>query len=158
AFGFIWERGHDPRSEAPIGFSRARVGVERMSINCAICHTVRERSAPDAEPRLHFGGAGNTLDIQGYVRFLGRCASDDQLFNARALLPAMQERFRLNWLEQLAYRFVLIPVTRKALLRQQEQFAWASRRPDWGIGRISPFNPVKFAMLGLGDDETVDNS
>ena len=31
-------------------------------------------------------------------------------------------------------------------------------RPDWGPGRIDPFNPVKFRMLGLAVDATIGNS
>src|SRR5689334_18817909 len=36
SLGFVWEAGHD-QTGAPVGFSRARIGFERMSINCAIC-------------------------------------------------------------------------------------------------------------------------
>ena len=31
-------------------------------------------------------------------------------------------------------------------------------RPNWGPGRIDPFNPVKFYNLGLADDGTIGNS
>src|SRR4051794_9308261 len=37
SLGLRWEAGRD-QSNAPIGFSRARVGFERMAINCAFCH------------------------------------------------------------------------------------------------------------------------
>src|SRR6476660_2022584 len=50
AFGFIWEPGRDRTLGTPIGFSRAKVGVERMSINCALCHTTRARLSADAQP------------------------------------------------------------------------------------------------------------
>jgi len=39
AFGLLYERGRNPAIDPPIGFSRAKVGVERMAINCAVCHT-----------------------------------------------------------------------------------------------------------------------
>jgi mono/diheme cytochrome c family protein len=157
AFGLIYERGRNPAVDTPVGFSRAKVGVERMSINCAVCHTVRARLAPDAEPRLYFGGAANTVDIQGYQRFLSRCAADDR-FTADHLIPAMAAKTNLSWLDRLTYRFVLIPFVRKRLLEQGEAFAWANRRPAWGPGRIDPFNPVKFGMLRLADDGTIGNS
>src|SRR5262245_21392341 len=35
--GFRWEDGR-AASDAPIGFARTRVGVERISITCAVCH------------------------------------------------------------------------------------------------------------------------
>ena len=31
-------------------------------------------------------------------------------------------------------------------------------RPDWGRGRIDPFNPVKFGFLKLPVDDTIGNS
>jgi mono/diheme cytochrome c family protein len=157
AFGLLYERGRNPAADSPVGFSRAKVGVERMSINCAVCHTVRARLTPDAEPQLYFGGAANTVDIQGYQRFLSRCAADDR-FTADHLIPAMAAKTDLSWLDRLTYRFVLIPFVRKRLLEQGESFAWANRRPAWGPGRIDPFNPVKFGMLRLADDGTVGNS
>src|SRR5262249_30440084 len=70
AFGLLYERGRSPAIDPPIGFSRAKVGVERMAINCAVCHTVRARLAADAEPQFYVGAAANTVDIQGYLRFL----------------------------------------------------------------------------------------
>ena len=60
--------------------------------------------------------------------------------------------------ERLTYRFLLIPATRKALKAQAERFAWPTPRPDWGPGRIDPFNPVKFGNLRLPDDGTIGNS
>jgi mono/diheme cytochrome c family protein len=157
AFGLLYERGRNPAVDPPVGFSRAKVGVERMAINCAVCHTVRARTAADSEPQLYFGGAANTVDIQGYQRFLSRCAADDR-FTADNLLPAMAAKVKLSWLDRMTYRFLLIPITRKRLLEQRDTFAWAGRRPTWGPGRIDPFNPVKFDMLGLKDDETIGNS
>jgi mono/diheme cytochrome c family protein len=157
AFGLLYEPGRNPAVDPPIGFSRARVGVERMAINCAVCHAVRARTSAAAEPQFYIGGAANTVDIQGYQRFLSRCAADER-FTADNLIPAMEAKVKLSWLERLAYRFVLIPITRKRLLEQRDTFAWAGRRPTWGPGRIDPFNPVKFDMLGLADDETIGNS
>jgi mono/diheme cytochrome c family protein len=157
AFGLLYERGRNPAIDPPVGFSRAKVGVERMSINCAVCHTVRARLAPDAEPQLYVGAAANTVDIQGYQRFLSRCAADDR-FTADNLIPAMADKVELSWLDRLTYRFVLIPFVRKRLLEQRDAFAWTNNRPVWGPGRIDPFNPVKFGMLRLADDGTIGNS
>jgi hypothetical protein len=111
----------------------------------------------DAEPQFYVGAAANTVDIQGYQRFLSRCAADDR-FTADHLIPAMAAKVKLSWLDRMTYRFILIPFVRKRLLEQGEGFAWANRRPAWGPGRIDPFNPVKFGMLHLADDETIGNS
>jgi mono/diheme cytochrome c family protein len=156
SLGLVWEKGHGP-ADPPIGFSRARVGVERMAINCAICHVVTARLDEGSEPRLYLAGAANTVDIQAYQRFLSRCAQDPR-FNADVLLSAMEKRLELSWLDRLTYRLAIIPITKKRLSEQAEAFAWTGSRPIWGPGRIDPFNPVKFGMLGLPDDGTIGNS
>ena len=64
----------------------------------------------------------------------------------------------MGFLEKQLYRFVLIPVVRKQLKKQGEDYAWSYQRPRWGPGRIDPFNPVKFNMLKLTNDGSVGNS
>src|ERR1041385_6353201 len=157
AFGFLWEQGRDRERGTPVGFSRAKVGVERMSINCALCHSVRVRLSETAVPKIYPGGAGNTIDIQGYQRFLSNCAVDRE-FNAGNLIPIMDQMVGLNVAEKALYRFVLIPVARWQLKKQGKDYAWSYQRPRWGPGRIDPFNPVKFGMLRLTDDGTIGNS
>jgi mono/diheme cytochrome c family protein len=157
SLGLRWEAGRDHEIDAPVGASKARVGVERIAINCAFCHFVSVRTAAGTEPTIVEAGAGNTIDVLGYQRFLMRCASDPR-FTADVLLPVIEQDTQLSWLDRLLYRFVLIPITRKRLLEQKEEFAWTERRPEWGPGRIDPFNPVKFGMLGLEDDGTIGNS
>jgi hypothetical protein len=159
SLGFRWEPGRT-QSEAPIGFSRARVGVERMAPNCALCHVTTYRRAPGAPLEYALAGPGNTVDVLGYQNFLISCASDEKRFSADVLLPAMAQKVHLSWLDRIIFRFVLIPLVRKSLLEQGRKFAWTKDhdRPAWGPGRIDPFNPVKFDMLRLADDGTIGNS
>jgi len=156
ALGFVWEPGRD-HSDAPVGFSRARVGFERMAINCAFCHVTVARLDSAAQPTLYPAGPSNTVNVFGYQAFLTDCAKDPR-FTADILLPAIEQEVPLSFLDRQLYRFVIIPATRKALLQQGEQFGWVDKRPAWGPGRIDPFNPVKFGMLHLPDDGTIGNS
>ena len=55
-------------------------------------------------------------------------------------------------------RGTIIPATRRGILRLQEQDAWMKRNPDWGRGRIDPFNPVKFRTLKQPVYTTIGNS
>jgi mono/diheme cytochrome c family protein len=128
-----------------------------MAINCAFCHAAIARTAADAAPVIYPGGASNTVDVFGYQAFLTACARDPR-FTADVLLPAMQQVADLSLIDRLLYRYLIIPATQKALLAQGNSFAWTAKRPAWGPGRIDPFNPVKFGMLGLPDDGTVGNS
>jgi hypothetical protein len=156
--GFRWEAGRTT-SDAPLGFSRARVGFERMSINCAFCHITSYRRAPDAPLEFALAGPGNTVDVLAYQNFLAACVRDPR-FTADVLLPAMEQEVRLSWLDRLLYRYAIIPIVKKRLLQQGERFTWTTEhhRPPWGPGRIDPFNPVKFDMLALPDDGTIGNS
>jgi hypothetical protein len=97
------------------------------------------------------------LTPQAFSRFLEAAAADPR-FNASDMLKAIGEIGTLSWSDSLMYRFVLIPATRRALLRHREEFAWMDKRPGWGRGRIDPLNPFKYRQLRQPIDETIGNS
>jgi hypothetical protein len=157
SLGLRWEDGRGPL-QAPIGFSLARVGVDRISITCAVCHVTNYRMREGERLRFALGGPSNALDVLAYQRFLTAAVRDPR-FSADVLLPAMADAgIDLSWLDRQLYRYVLIPATRKALLEQGANFAWTEGGPSWGPGRIDPFNPAKFDMLGIAVDGTIGNS
>jgi hypothetical protein len=94
---------------------------------------------------------------QAYVRFLIACASDPR-FNADTIMAEIAKNYRMPVMDRLTYRFLIIPFTRRGILRLKDQDAWMNDRPDWGRGRIDPFNPVKFRYLGQKVDNTIGNS
>lgn len=154
SFGFVWEPGH----ELPIGFSRADLfGGPRVAINCAFCHTTAYRLDPAGPRTLVAAGPGNLIDPQAYVRFLHTVAEDPR-FNAGELLKAIDGLTDLSWFQRMQYRLLLIPATRRALKRQKAQFAWMDKNPDWGPGRVDPFNPIKFRILRQPIDGTIGNA
>ncbi len=53
---------------------------------------------------------------------------------------------------------MLIPIVKKQLIEQGEDFRWADERPDWGPGRDAPMNLTKFNFLGMPHDDSVDNT
>jgi mono/diheme cytochrome c family protein len=153
SFGILWEAG----KELPIGFSKKRVTVDRVAINCALCHTTRVRISPTAQPMLIPGGPANVMDPQRYARFLHDAAGDPR-FNAGDVLSEIGKLTSLSWSDSLLYRFAFIPGTKRALLRQREALAWMNDRPDPGPGRVDPFNPPKFSILEQPIDDTIGNS
>lgn len=163
AFGFTFEddaRGQ-PR-ETPIGLSRTKLGVapldiEVLAINCATCHVQTWALPGEAKPRIFVGGSSNRLNAQAYTRFVAACAESEG-FETAPLLKAMGERERMPWYEVLMYRMLVIPVARD-LIRERlgARFHWTWSRPEWGPGRLSPFNPVKFDYLSQPVDETIDH-
>jgi mono/diheme cytochrome c family protein len=154
AFGMIYEAGH----ETPIGFSVQKIGFPRVAINCAFCHSGTVRDREGAAPRVVLGGSAGQLDAQAYLRFLFGCAADPR-FTADHILDEMRrDNVPLSGFDRAIYRHLLIPQTRKGLLQQRDDYAWTSGRPDWGRGRIEPFNPVKFNLLKLPVDDTLGMS
>jgi mono/diheme cytochrome c family protein len=153
SFGLVWEEG----KELPVGFSKKTIGFDRVALNCAFCHTATYRARPDDKPTIVAAGPSHQFDPQAYVRFLYACASDPR-FNADNLMQEISNVYKLSPVEKLLYRYVLIPQTRQALLKQKTQFAWMDTKPNWGRGRIDPFNPIKFGILKQTPDDTVGNS
>lgn len=154
AFGLFWPRG----DATPVGLSIKTLGViPRVAPNCAFCHQGSYRLAAEDAARLVSAGPGTRVDPQSYIRFLIRSGNDPR-FTADRLMQAIESIYAMPLWERLTYRYVLIPATRKALRAQAAQFAWMATRPDWGPGRIDPFNPVKFHNLRLPDDGTIGNS
>lgn len=154
AIGVYWERG----SELPVGFSKMTLGVvPRVAPNCAFCHQSSYRLAADHKPTLVPGGTGGRVDPQGFIRFLAKVGTDDG-FTSSAVMKQIKAIYDMPLWERLLYRFAIIPATQLALKQQATRFAWMDSRPDWGPGRIDPFNPVKFANLKLPDDHTIGNS
>jgi mono/diheme cytochrome c family protein len=154
AFGFQWE----PGQELPVGFSKADLfGGPRVAINCAFCHTASVRTSELEPPRLIPAGPGNQINPQAYVKFLQAAAADPR-FDSDELLTAIRGITPLSWRQRMQYRFLLIPAARRALQKQRRLYEWMYKNPEWGPGRIDPFNPVKFGILELPVDSTIGNS
>lgn len=153
SFGLVWEEG----KELPVGFSKKTIGFDRVAINCAFCHTASYRTRSTDKPTIIAGGPSHQFDPQSYVRFLYACASDPR-FNSDNLMREINNVYKLSPVEKLLYRYVLIPQTKQALLKQKTQFAFMDQKPDWGRGRIDPFNPIKYGILKQPLDDTVGNS
>ena len=154
AFGVFWNQGEP----VPVGFSVMTLGViPRVAPNCGFCHQGSYRLRASDPAKLVSAGPGTRVDPQSYIRFLIRAGSDPR-FNGRAIMREITAIYDMPWWERAIYRVVLIPATRSALRKQSPRFAWTDSRPDWGPGRIDPFNPVKFQNLRLPDDGTIGNS
>ena len=153
SLGLPWEEGE----ELPAGFTKKTVGFERVGFNCALCHSTQYRTRPDETATVVAAGGSHTADIQGLLEFFSRAASDSR-FNAETIMTQIDLAYPLGPVDRALYKYLYIPLTRKRLREQGEDFAWAHERPRWGPGRDAPMNLTKFNFLELARDESVDNT
>jgi hypothetical protein len=153
SLGFVYEPGKD----LPIGVSRRNVqGIDRVFLNCAICHvgTVRDSSSSPSRPVL--GMPSNTVDLQGFERFLFSCAVDERFTPERILLEFKRHNLREDFLNRTLFRFIAINLMRERILLLRHRFAFMDREPDCGPGRVDTFNPPK-ALLNFPMDKIPTN-
>ena len=156
SLGFIQEEGQD----RPIGFSSRRVLIDRVSLNCGVCHTGTVRDQPGAPPRVILGMPGNNLDLEAYTRFLFDSVRDERFTTDRIMEAIENVGGRLGFIERYIYRQIAIPRTKEELLLRAARLEFLERQPDWGPGRVDTFNPYKalqfnFPMDKLPDEEIV---
>lgn len=151
SLGVSWEQG----KELPIGFTKKTIGFPRVGNTCAACHTTNYRVSENENPVFINAGPGHTLNLVAFFRFLVDCAKDPR-FNADNLMREINLVTDLSWDDRLAYRFLIIPITKKRLIEREQQFAWIYRKdfPDWGRGRDDSMNLTKYFMLELPMDDS----
>lgn len=152
ALGLVWEEGQ----EMPVGFTKKTIGIPRVGVNCATCHTTSVRRTPDDKPMLFPGGPSHQFDIQAYQRFFIECAKDPR-FTPDAILAELDRVYELSFIEKQLYRYLIIPFTKRGFLEQEELYSWMKLRPDWGPGRTD-MNPFKLMVLKIQDDRSVGNT
>ncbi len=113
SLGRPWEEG----KEMPAGFSKKTIGYVRVAASCALCHVASSAAGPDQVPAPLVTGPGHATDIQPLLSFFTQCAQDPH-FNADEILSEIDMATKLSFLDRLLYRFVLIPLTQRALVDQ----------------------------------------
>jgi hypothetical protein len=140
SLGFLYEPGKD----LPIGVSRRNTqGLDRVFLNCAICHAGSVRETPQSPAAFYAGMPSNTVDLEAFERFIFACASD-QRFRADRLMCEMEAiGGKYDLINRLLLRYYAIPLMRERLLMLQGHFRFVEWEPDAGPGRTDTFNPAK---------------
>ncbi|MEK7748253.1 MAG: cytochrome c [Nitrospirota bacterium] len=149
AFGFIYEKG----KALPIGMSKRRhLGIDRVFLNCAVCHTGTIRDTPNSALKIVTGMPAHRLRLMAFERFIFSCAKDKN-FSPNHLIPEIeQSEGRLSLLDRSVVYPLAIYLMRDQLLRLESSFAFMLKpgAPDWGPGRVDTFGSAKavfqFAM------------
>lgn len=153
AFGLPWEEGQ----RLPIGLSIKRGGYERVTANCAFCHTASYRLSDADNERFALGGPAHTTDVRALLRFLIACANDARFTPAR-LLPEISINFHLDPADAALYAALIIPKTRAELRLVEKQLGFMEQRTAWGPGRDDAFNLPKFVLTQQPWDASVSNT
>ena len=157
SLGFIFEANRD----LPIGVSKRNVqGIDRVFVNCAVCHAGTVRDTPDSQPRVIVGMPSNGMNLQAFERFLFACARDED-FNPERLVDQIAYRKYDDWFNRLLFRLAAVNLARQRLLTLAHRFSFMDREPDAGPGRIDTFNSPKvllnFRMDRVPTNEWVGN-
>jgi len=150
AFGFIYEPGKD----LPVGVSRRNVqGIDRVFVNCAVCHVGTVRDTPQSSRRLYVAMPANTVDLERFERFLFDCATDPDFTPERIMAEAERIGVHDDFINRAALRYFGIHIIRDRLLALRGKFLpFLDRGPHTGPGRVDTFNPPK-VLLGFQMDK-----
>lgn len=168
SFGYTYEKEGDRRFQLPIGTSqRNSLALDRVWINCGVCHTGTYRDSPQGERHIVLGMPANRYNQGEWVRFLFAAASDPR-FDGEHLVRKIRELERerrhvaktapdrlagprlpkaLNVLEEQIYRLAVVPVMKRRLLSIKERLGFIDLA-SWGPGRVDTFNAPK-ALLNF---------
>jgi mono/diheme cytochrome c family protein len=140
SIGMIFEKGKD----LPVGMSkRHNLGIDRVFVNCAVCHASTVRTSVDAKPELYLGMPAQQLDLLGFENFLFNCAVDEH-FSVDYIVPAIEKQAGgLSLVDRKLVYPIAISIMRDRLLMLKKRFAFTEKQTAWGPGRVDTFNAAK---------------
>ena len=151
AFGFITEefgeKDERPRYARPVGTTmRNYMGLERIFLNCAVCHAGVVRKSDKDRPDIVLGMPGNTVDLERFQNFLSTIA-DDPRFTANDILKAIDDQnVELDFINRLALRFIGVDQMKDLIHNIGKRFEFTLYEPAFGPGRFDTFSPAKALM------------
>jgi Cytochrome C oxidase, cbb3-type, subunit III len=150
SFGILYEEGRD----LPIGVSKRRVqGIDRVWLNCAVCHTGTVRETRDSPRQIYLGMPANNLRLYEFIQFL-REAPLDNRFTPELMMEKIEAiGGDLGFLERLIYRYFAIDLVRDSLFGLRKQLNFMDQQHDWGPGRVDTFNPYKAVQFNFPMDK-----
>jgi mono/diheme cytochrome c family protein len=156
SFGMIYEKGKDPRYDLPIGVSRRKVqGLDRVFLNCAVCHTGTVRDAPGAPPRVIAGMPANTFDIGAFEEFLMKIPVSEK-FTGQSLMGQIRKMQGVphrevvppdDLINRVLVQYIAVSLMRDRLLMIRDRLLFIDPRSA-GPGRVDTFNNPK-ALLNF---------
>jgi mono/diheme cytochrome c family protein len=161
---------YEPGKDLPVGMSKRRhLGMDRVFLNCAVCHTSTVRTSEDAEPLLVAGMGANTLDLMAFQKFMHRCVADRR-FTPNQIIPRIQAAGAdLDIIDKNIVYPLAVHLMRDGVAGLLGRLRFIHIQPDWGPGRVDTFNSAKALfnypiewlrsdeLLGVSDFPTIWN-
>lgn len=140
SLGMLYEPAHD----LPVGMSRRRhMGIDRVFLNCAVCHSSTVRTSVEAEPELVVGMGANTLDLMAFQKFMHHCVSDRR-FTPSQILPRIKAAGgELDLIDRHVVYPLAVHLMRDGVAGLLGRLRFIHIQPDWGPGRVDTFNSAK---------------
>ncbi|MEO6001573.1 MAG: cytochrome c [Opitutus sp.] len=162
SLGFVFDANRPTDRDLPVGVSKRNVqGIDRVFVNCAVCHVGTVRDTESSAPRLITGMPANHLDLQAFERFLFNCATSEKFTASRISAEMKRIGADDDLINRLILRYIAIDLGRSRLLFLRDRFKFMDREPDAGPGRVDTFNPPKvllnFRMDQVPEREWVGN-
>ncbi|MEO7597911.1 MAG: cytochrome c [Opitutus sp.] len=162
SLGFVFDATRSKDADLPVGVSKRNVqGIDRVFLNCAVCHVGSVRDTPDSPPRLITGMPANGLDLQAFERFLFNCATSEKFTPDRISAEMKRIGATDDLMNRMILRYLAVDIGRRRMLFLRDRFKFMDREPDAGPGRVDTFNSPKvllnFPMDKIPEREWVGN-
>lgn len=144
AFGMIYESAGGQENPLPVGVSmRRNLGLDRVFVNCASCHSSTVRVSPESRPIVVPGMPANLLNLRAFERFYFACVSGER-FNRDNLLAEIDALGEpLNWIDRYLVYPLAIWVMGDRVQFLASRLGFFAKQPDWGPGRVDTFSNAK---------------
>ena len=152
--GMLYEPGHD----LPVGMSKRRhMGLDRVFLNCAVCHSSTVRTSVDGDATLVVGMGANTLDLMAFQKFMHRCVSDRR-FTPSQIVPRIEAAGAdLDPIDRHLVYPLAVHLMRDGVAGLLGRLRFIHIQPHWGPGRVDTFNSAKalfnYPIEALRSDE-----
>jgi len=147
AFGMVYENdAHGVRMDRPVGWMmRRNLGLDRVFVNCAICHHTTVRLAADQPPKVYVGTGATNVDLGAFELFLFSSIADER-FNAENIIPEVERQGgRLSLFDRLVVYRLAIWLMRERVAMLRDRFAEFDPH-TWGPGRVDTWNSAKAGL------------
>ncbi len=140
SIGMLYESG----KSLPVGISsRRHLGIDRVFMNCAVCHTSTVRESASHEPVLVLGMPANRFQLMQFEKTFFGCMSSQQ-FNRNNLIPLIEALGAdLDFIDRYLVYPLAIWLTQERLALLEARLGFYKQQPEWGPGRVDTFNAAK---------------